>query len=193
MLPLNRGSSSKFPLGPNSQHRDRRSYPRALPRPYLPPRLLGYGASSGDVRRMEQARRPRARLVTSPPGGPGTPAGRHYDRSARSSLDWDRGSLAAAPRPRKPGPGLQRMAAWPFARAAVERREAGTPIATGAPRLASADCSRRLAALRSPWGEDEGMRRSPRVGTSGRRSVGLSGRRRRPARRIAACARCGRL
>jgi hypothetical protein len=36
-----------------------------------------------------QARRPRARLVTSHSGGSGTPPGRHYDRSAGSLLDWD--------------------------------------------------------------------------------------------------------
>ena len=35
-------------------------------------------------------RRLRAGFVPPLPGGSGVPLGRHYDRSARSSLDWDR-------------------------------------------------------------------------------------------------------
>src|SRR6185437_11461989 len=35
-------------------------------------------------------RRLRAGLVTRSREAPGSPPGRHYDRSARSSLDWDR-------------------------------------------------------------------------------------------------------
>src|SRR4051812_7535368 len=52
-------------------------------------------------------RRLLLRLVTAAPGGPGTPPGRHQDRSARSSLDWDRPQrlTAAKPRRRKRGPG----------------------------------------------------------------------------------------
>src|SRR5689334_22693521 len=34
-------------------------------------------------------RRPRLRLASGDSGGHGAPVGRHYDRSARSSLDWD--------------------------------------------------------------------------------------------------------
>src|SRR6185312_2935332 len=34
-------------------------------------------------------RRLRAGLVPPLPGGPGAPPARHYDRAARSSLDWD--------------------------------------------------------------------------------------------------------
>jgi hypothetical protein len=181
MLPLNRGSSSKFPLGPNSQHRDRRSYPRALPRPYLPPRLLGYGASSGDVRRMEQARRPRARLVTSPPGGPGTPAGRHYDRSARSSLDWDRSGLAACSTSQEARPGS--CSEWPFGHS-PEPQWSAARRAPRSQRVRRASQARnqvkRLAALRSPAvrGEKE-PRRSPRAATKGLRSVGFRQHRRR--------------
>ena len=39
-------------------------------------------------------RRLLLRLVTAAPGGPGTPPGRHYDRSAGSRLDWDRLTLS---------------------------------------------------------------------------------------------------
>jgi hypothetical protein len=35
-------------------------------------------------------RRPRAWFAATLPGGSGDPLGRHDDRSARSSLDWDR-------------------------------------------------------------------------------------------------------
>src|SRR5262249_15253678 len=81
-------------------------------------------------------RRLRARLVTSHPGGPGTPAGRHYDRSARSSLEWDRGAGLASQEAR---PGAAANGRLAIARAAVERREANVPIARDVPRLASAD------------------------------------------------------
>jgi hypothetical protein len=39
--------------------------------------------------RRDGRRSPRAGLVTRPPGGSGTPSGRHYDRPAGSLLDWD--------------------------------------------------------------------------------------------------------
>jgi hypothetical protein len=46
---------------------------------------------SSGVRKATPLARPlRAWLVTTHPGGSGTPLGRHYDRSARSLLDWDR-------------------------------------------------------------------------------------------------------
>ena len=63
-------------------------------------------------RRVEETRRTlvrplRAWLVTTHSGGSGTPPVRHYDRSARSSLKWDRDKQS--PRPRKRGPELRRI------------------------------------------------------------------------------------
>jgi hypothetical protein len=57
---------------------------------------------------MEQGVAPaggRGRILPHP-GGSGVPLGRHHDRSARSSLDWDRpmaGNARRMPRPRKRG------------------------------------------------------------------------------------------
>ncbi len=45
---------------------------------------------SRDDPETERARSPRAKLVTSLPGGFGHRSGRHYDRSARCSLHWRR-------------------------------------------------------------------------------------------------------
>src|SRR4029078_11298791 len=66
----------------------------------------------------DRMRRPRLRLASGDSGGHGAPVGRHQDRSARSSLDWDwlTQSRKRRPRPRKPGP-------WPKI-AAMERRPA---------------------------------------------------------------------
>ena len=50
-------------------------------RPYL---------SVHNSRLTERVRFPRAGLVTPFSGGSGNTPGRHHDRSARSSLDWDR-------------------------------------------------------------------------------------------------------
>ncbi len=49
--------------------------------------LVPCGPEAGNRRRP--VRRLRAGLVPLLPGGSGIPPGRHYDRSARSSLDWD--------------------------------------------------------------------------------------------------------
>jgi len=60
-------------------------------------------------------------------GGSGAPPGRHYDRSARSSLDWDRPKAANGrlrPRPRKRGLELSGKGFVPAARAATARRKA---------------------------------------------------------------------
>ncbi len=64
--------------------------------------LAHRGASPVTYRRRSETRSPRAGFVTPLPGGSGTPPGRHDDRPARSSLDWDR----RKPRPRKRGPEL---------------------------------------------------------------------------------------
>jgi hypothetical protein len=63
----------------------------------------------------------RASLVSSHSGGFGTPPGRHYDPSVRSSLDWDR---ATASQEARPGVGAE----FSFrAKPPVERREAWRP------------------------------------------------------------------
>src|SRR5665213_1906800 len=66
-----------------------------------------YGLNSPGRRREQfsrrrSMRRPRPGLVSRDSGGSGTPPGRHYDRSARSSLDrnWHKARLvpeSAAP------------------------------------------------------------------------------------------------
>ena len=56
------------------------------------------GASGCDPE-AERVRRLRAGFATPLPGGFGTPPGRHYDRSARSSLRWDRRGPEAGSHP----------------------------------------------------------------------------------------------
>ena len=58
---------------------------------------------TGDGRLTERARFLRAELVTPFSGGSGNTPGRHYDRSARSSLDWDRRKVANTRRGCVPG------------------------------------------------------------------------------------------
>ena len=75
---------------------------------------------------MGWGRSPRARLTTSHPGGSGTPAGRHYDRSAGSLLDWDcGGGMSACRSSQEARPGVEPLSLRAVASAAVERREAG--------------------------------------------------------------------
>ena len=69
---------------------------------YIPLTFSTEGRSCRTLLKRGKGWRPRARLVTSHPGGPGAPIGGHYDPSARSSLDWD---WPKRPRPRKRGPG----------------------------------------------------------------------------------------
>src|ERR1700746_2846720 len=54
-------------------------------------KLTQEGASTGDGRLTGRVRSPRAKLVTSLPGGSGHRPGQHYDWSARCSLHWRRG------------------------------------------------------------------------------------------------------
>ena len=96
-----------------------------------PPHQLEGGAVS-----LPQGRRPvtpagGARAVpagrgSSPPlpGGFGNTPGRHYDRSAIGSLDWDRRRRSNGRRNRVPGSasGAERRRWFAAARAAVERR-----------------------------------------------------------------------
>jgi hypothetical protein len=122
--------------------------------------LLDQGASSGDVRKMEQVRRPRVRLVTSHSGGFGAPPGRHYDRSARSSLDWD---WAQMPSSQEARPGAE-------PRELSGRGESRSGAPGGAPPRSQEEAARlasvpgqlrrlsrgprkppRFSALRSPW------------------------------------------
>jgi hypothetical protein len=58
---------------------------------------------TGDGRLTERARFLRTELVTPFSGGSGNTPGRHYDRSARSSLDWDRLKTGNARQGRVPG------------------------------------------------------------------------------------------
>src|SRR6202012_3868975 len=68
------------------------TYPRPLGPGLSSAHLAHSRASSRDAWMTERGRPLRARLVTSHSGGSGAPLGRHYGRSARSSLDWDRAS-----------------------------------------------------------------------------------------------------
>ena len=61
----------------------------------------------------------RCRLVTGTPGGSGIPPGRHYDRSARSSLNWPGANAGFKKRGLEP------------TNVAVERREARLRLANG--------------------------------------------------------------
>jgi len=58
---------------------------------------------TGDGRLTERVRFLRAGLVTPFSGGFGNTPGRHYDRSARSSLDWDRLKMGNAGQGHVPG------------------------------------------------------------------------------------------
>ena len=95
---------------------------------------------------MERVRPPRAWLVTRHSGGLGAPPGRHYERSARSSLDG-RGANAVFPEAR---PEVEPRPCGAVARAAVERREASGQRHW--PHRASQAWKRmvRLSALRPP-------------------------------------------
>jgi len=97
-------------------------------------------------------RSPRARLVTSHSGGPGTPPGRHHDRPAGSLLDWDR----REPGPRKRGPGL-RHPPWADAECRGGAPRGGHPDRKGcaAPRTRGLwlDASRRSAPFASAQGK----------------------------------------
>jgi hypothetical protein len=67
---------------------------------------------------MDQGAALRTGLVNLHSGGSGTPPGRHYDRSARSSLDWDRATTSQEARP---GVGAELCS---VSKPPVERREA---------------------------------------------------------------------
>jgi hypothetical protein len=83
-------------------------------------RPAGRFSDAGWVRRL------RAGLVTSLPGGSGNPLGRHYDRSARTSLDWDRLKRVtpAKTTSQERRPGAEARAFTLVPRAAMERRTA---------------------------------------------------------------------
>jgi hypothetical protein len=87
----------------------------------------------------------RAWLVTTHSGGSGTPPERHYDRSARSSLDWDRATTSQEARP---GVGAELGS---VSKPPVERREAWCLDRKRRRRASQARRYRlRLPALRSP-------------------------------------------
>jgi hypothetical protein len=104
-------------------------------------------------------RPPRAGLVNLHSGGSGTPPGRHYDRSARSSLHWPAATWVQEARP---GVGAE----FSFrAKPPVERREAWRPIARTPPCFASTEnigcASRRSAPLVVKRGKgNEGVSRA---------------------------------
>ena len=66
---------------------------------YTPPISLIEGRFREAIPKAERVRRLRAGFATPLPGGFGTPPGRHYDRSARSSLRWGRGGPKARSHP----------------------------------------------------------------------------------------------
>jgi hypothetical protein len=109
-------------LGPYSQHRDRRNNPRAPNRAYPSLALLDRGASSGDVRKMEQGAVPAGEARNLALGrlrGPARPALRPVCEELAGL------GLGASSRPRKRGPGTgPRPLRWRSGEAAVERREA---------------------------------------------------------------------
>jgi len=83
---------------------------------------------------------------------PRDPTGRHDDRSARSSLDWDRANRVTPGKLRVPGSadlGLSFLP-WRKASAAVERREAWRPSHGRRRVKARLTIALRLPALRSP-------------------------------------------
>jgi hypothetical protein len=118
-------------------------------------------------------RRLRAGLVTPLPGGPGTPLGRHYGRSARSfaglgALQWlriakassaQKGMVPSPPKPQgKPGnagPGTEKPR-WSAERRPhssqgnAARRKTGAPLGAPSPRLCREE---KGPVRRSPKGE----------------------------------------
>jgi hypothetical protein len=106
----------------------------------------------------------RAGLVDLHSGGSGTPPGRHYDRSARSSLHWPVCLYGF----KKRGPELARSF-HSATNAAVERREAWCPDRKGRRRASQA---RRISV--APFGAPlpslcEGLKAMPRMGQNRRR------------------------
>jgi hypothetical protein len=102
-----------------------------------------------------------ARRGSSPclPGGFGTPPCRYYGRCARSSLMAGPRSV----RTHKRGPETGSVAERRLVKAACGAPRGGRLFARDAPRLASVDDKRRLAALRSPSSRLAPLRRaSPR-------------------------------
>ena|SRR6185437_9412770 len=119
-------------------------------------------------------RRLRAGLVTPLPGGPGTPLGRHYGRSARSfaglgALQWlriakassaQKGMVPSPPKPQgKPGnagPGTEKPR-WSAERRPhssqgnAARRKTGAPLGAPSPRLFAG--RKKEPVRRSPKGE----------------------------------------
>src|ERR1700728_5293191 len=82
-------------------------------------------------------------------GGFGPPPGRHYDRSARSSLCWNEGTVRPVPKFQEARPGAE-----PRGKSLGERR-GGAPRGERAPlgalRAASAVRWRHLMARRGSW------------------------------------------
>ena len=96
---------------------------------------------------MERVRRPLRGLASRAPGDPGSPSGRHYDRSAFNGWTrqgeggesrWIKGVKSARHESRKYGPG-GRKAGWSAGRRSVFARRRATndvaPVGAPSPRL----------------------------------------------------------
>jgi hypothetical protein len=120
---------------------------------YIADYLAHEGRFSRRSLKWSKVRCLRAGVVTPLPGGSGTPLDRHYDRSARSSLNWDRpiaGNTRVSRVLRKRGLGLS-CGIKPAANVAVERRKASAlRSARSRIRLDAAGRKTRLSALRFP-------------------------------------------
>ena len=138
--------------------------------------------------RRRSMRRPRPGLVSRDSGGSGTPPGRHYDRSARSSLDRDRHKARLVPESAAPiepkvaargAPGGAFLLTKEEGDASQASHRAASPAAHREPHTLP-----RLPALRSPRG-GAGIWNRTRACPGptkehGRRSVGLPAAARRP-------------
>jgi hypothetical protein len=122
-VPLHEGASSRDVLEDGAADGGGR---RFTPRQFRARNALARG-------RGRSMRRPRAGFVPPHPGGSGAPPGRHYDRSARSSLDWDRPRrltpAKAASQEARPGAELRPFGA--ASRAASGAPKGATPSQEG--------------------------------------------------------------